>query len=63
MKFTLEIHCDTDAFGRNEVSRNVEVSYILENISRCVEDGKVFGTVRDTDGSKVGTYQFKITDE
>ena len=58
MKFTLEIQCDNDSFGQDEISRNVEVSYILDNISRQVEDGKVFGTVKDTNGNTVGKYQY-----
>jgi len=58
MKFVLEIKCVGEAFGKDEFSRNIEVSYILDNISRQIEDGKVFGNVKDTEGNTVGHYHY-----
>ena len=63
MKFVLEIDCDNETFGEDETSRNVEVSYILENIGKRVEDGSVFGNVRDTNGNTVGRYRFVATEQ
>ena len=55
MKFILEINCDNVAFER---SPEVEVSYILDNISKRVEDGEVEGNVKDTNGDTVGKFEF-----
>lgn len=63
MKFKLEIVCDNAAFGEDEISRNVEVSYILGNISKRVEDGEIFGNVQDTNGNTVGHYHYVATEQ
>jgi len=55
MKFIVEINCDNAAFVN---SPEVEVSYILENIAKRVENGEVDSAVRDTNGNTVGKFEF-----
>lgn len=55
MKFVLEINCDNAAFERMP---EVEVSYILNNISERVEYGEVIGNAKDTNGNTVGKFEF-----
>lgn len=58
MDFVLRINCDNDAFGDNALSRDIEVSYILGRIAQSLEDGKSYGTIRDTNGNTVGEYEY-----
>ena len=55
MKFIVEINWDSDAFV---ASPEVEVSYILDNISKRVENGEVESNVKDTNGNTVGKFEF-----
>jgi len=60
MKFDCIINMDNDAFANDQ---HLELSRILNKIARdfyefeCVERTK---TIRDTNGNKIGTWQFKI---
>jgi len=60
MKFDCIINMDNDAFAND---KHLELSRILNKIARefyefeCIERTK---TIRDTNGNKIGTWQFKI---
>jgi len=60
MKFDCIINMDNDAFANDQ---HLELSRILNKIARdfyefeCVERTK---TIRDINGNKIGTWQFKI---
>jgi len=55
MKFILEVNCDNDAF---QPRPEIELSYILTRLAQRLEDGKTYGSIRDTNGQTVGEYEF-----
>jgi hypothetical protein len=59
MKFVLEINCDNAAFGPDYDARNDEVARILDDLATRLSFGHVPDTLRDINGNKVGTCEFK----
>jgi hypothetical protein len=59
MKFTVNFDCDNDAFA---ISPEFEVSRVLRQISKKVEDGFVNGPVMDFNGNRIGDWEFTDDD-
>ena len=55
MKFVINIECDNAAFAEDP---EYEVSRILREVAKQVEDGFVTIYLRDTNGNPVGMAEF-----
>jgi len=58
MKFFLDITVDNDAFGESHEERHAEVSNILLAAAKALEAGKWFSALKDSNGNKVGSFEF-----
>jgi len=54
MDFKLSLNCDNDAFWQPEL----EVTRILKQLAKKVENGLVEGVILDHNGNKVGNWEF-----
>ena len=57
MTFTLTLDMSNDAFGSTSASRAVELSLILGDVRRDLQNGQRDGRCRDTNGNTVGTWE------
>ena len=53
--FTLRIEPDNDAFSDDP---SLELARILQDVARKVADGQTTGTIRDSNGNRVGEWHY-----
>lgn len=57
-RLTIIIACDNAAFDGDD--RSSEIARVLREAAKEIEAGSDFGTCRDANGNRVGSYDFEL---